>query len=76
VSGLRENLDRGRRACGPGGRLVEEDDPRRPHQGHRQVKAALHAAREVEHRLLARVGQVEQPEQFCAPLAALLLGQV
>ncbi len=58
------------------GRLVEEDDPRRAHQGHRQVKATLHAAREGEHRLTASVGQLEQREQFRAPLPAPQLGQV
>jgi hypothetical protein len=48
--------------------LVEKDDPRRSHQGHRQVKTALHAAGEGEGRPGAHAGQVEQLEQFRAPL--------
>ena len=47
-----------------GGRLVEEDDARVPHQCHREVEPAPHSAGVGGGRLLGRVGEVEAPQQF------------
>ena len=48
----------------PGGRLVEEDQPRVADQGHGQVEAAPHAAGVGRAGLRRRVGQVELVQQL------------
>ena len=60
----------------PGGRLVEEDQPRLADQGHREVEPAPHAAG-VEGRRFPRVrGQVEAVQQRRGPPPALATAQV
>ncbi len=58
------------------GRLVEEDDARVAHQGHREVEPATHAARVRGCRLRPRLHQVELLEQLRAPPPALRSPQV
>ena len=60
----------------PGGRLVEEDDPRVADQGHRQIEPAAHATGVGRHVLVRRLGQVEAVEQFRGPPAAFDLAEV
>ncbi len=57
-------------------RLVEEDDPRVPDQGHRQVQAPLHPARIGRDQLSGRVREVELLEQLGDPLPTVGARQV
>ena len=60
----------------PGGRLVQEDQPRIADERHRQVQAAAHPPRVGRQRLVGRVGEVEPLEQLSHPSAPRVAAEV
>ena len=59
----------------PGGRLVEEEDPRPVDERHREVEATLHAARVAAHLPVGGLGQADPLEQLVRTRGAHVAGQ-
>jgi len=56
------------------GRLVEEQQPRRVHEGKREVEPALHAAGVAAHLAVGGVGETDAGDEVVAARLALALG--